>query len=348
MGIYAGASAEGFFSEEGYHFPKRLLDKAFNPDGSINGNAPTFRECVKSYWKIYHQYKTYRDYIKANPSKKYAPAKYKIPIISNVLPDWFHTILDHTISKAEGAKKALYMKSELYRLKLNALVAFEKVDNMELQAHFAPVGLMFNKGTLSDWDQYQDQTIWDRVKDTGKDLFYRLDYSSGATLEQKRKEEKAFVEGEGKTRMVKTNIANTAGIKKWVDQAKEELKITKHWYSDIVDWARGDKEYDGLGWAHGARQNNTRRNKKLLSLKVLVFLVTFFLISCESRAQITPPIPQKTTVKVPNHDSKYDSTLYWCSNNYYTKIQDSSFKNNIENISMILKNYSLKKGKLFF
>lgn len=30
-GFYAGASAEGFFSEEGYHFPKRLLDKAFNP-----------------------------------------------------------------------------------------------------------------------------------------------------------------------------------------------------------------------------------------------------------------------------------------------------------------------------
>ena len=254
-GFYAGASAEGFFPEEGYHFPKRLLDKAFNPDGSINGNAPTFRECVKSYWKIYHQYKTYRDYIKANPSKKYATAKYKIPIISNVLPDWFHTILNQAISKAEGAKKALYMKSELYRLKLNALVAFEKVHNMELQAHFAPVGLMFNKGTLSDWDQYQDQTIWDRVKDTGKDLFYRLDYSSGATLEQKRKEEKAFVEGEGKTRMVKTNIANKAGIKKWVDQAKEELKITKHWYSDIVEWWNGDKEYEGSGWAHGARQS---------------------------------------------------------------------------------------------
>lgn len=123
-GFYAGASAEGFFSEEGYHFPKRLLDKAFNPDGSINGNAPTFRECVKSYWKIYHQYKTYRDYIKANPSKKYVTAKYKIPIISNVLPDWFHAILDQAISKAEGAKKALYMKSELYRLKLNALIAF--------------------------------------------------------------------------------------------------------------------------------------------------------------------------------------------------------------------------------
>lgn len=245
---------EGFFEEEGYHFPKRLLDKAFNPDGSINENAPTFRQCVKTYWKTYYQYKTYRDSVISNPSKKYEPAKYKIPIISQVLPDWFHTILDQAISKAEGAKKSLYMKSELYRLKLNALIAFEKVHNMELQAHFAPVGFMFNKGTLSDWDQYQDQTIWDRVKETGKDLFFRLDYSSGAGLDQKRKEEKAFVEGKGKALMIKTSIANTAGIKKWVDQAKEELKVEPHWYTNVVDWARGDKEYDGSGWAHGARR----------------------------------------------------------------------------------------------
>lgn len=246
---------EGFFEDEGYHFPKRLLDKAFNPDGSLKVGAPTFRETVKTYWETYHQYKNYRNEVIANSTKKYAPAKHEIPLVSKVLPDWFHTILDQTISKAEGVNKELYMKSELFRLKLNALIAFEKMHNMELQAHFAPVGLMFNKGVLSDWDQYQDQTIWDRIKETGKDLFYRFDYSSGASHEQKRKEEKAFVEGEGKNRMVKTNIANTAGIKKWVDQAKEEIKVEEHWYTSIVDWWNGDKSYDGSGWAHGARQS---------------------------------------------------------------------------------------------
>lgn len=254
-GFHAGASGEDFFTEDNYHFPKRLLDKAFNPDGSVNDAAPTFRVLVKTYWKIYNTYRTYRNQIIADPAKKYAPAKDRIPTISGILPDWFHKLLNQSISKAEGSKKSLYMKSELYRLKLNALLAFSNVHNMELQAHFAPVGLMFNKGVLSDWDRYQDETIWDRIKDAGKDLFYRVDYSHNATVEQKRKEEKAFVEGEGKNKMVKTSIANSPGIKKWVDQAKEELKITRYWYSDIEDWWNGDKEYDGSGWAHGARRS---------------------------------------------------------------------------------------------
>ncbi|WP_370900688.1 hypothetical protein [Chryseobacterium gossypii] len=254
-GYHSNGSPEGFFPEEGYHFPKRLLDKAFNPDGSLNEKAPTFRQCVKSYWKAYHHYKEYRDTVKANPAKKYAPATLPIPQINNILPSWFKDIMMNAISKAEGVKKAAYMKSELYRRKLNALLAFAKVHEMELQAHFAPVGLMFNKGVLSDWDQYQDQTIWDRIQDTGKDIFYKVHYSEKATQEEKRKQEKTYVEGEGKGKMIKTNVANTPGIKKWVDKAKEELKIEKHWYTDILDWWKGDKTYDGSGWGHGARQS---------------------------------------------------------------------------------------------
>lgn len=69
------------------------------------------------------------------------------------------------------------MQSELYRKRINALLAFVKVHELELQAHFAPVGIMFNKGILSDWDEYQDQTIWDRIKETGKDVFYKVNYS---------------------------------------------------------------------------------------------------------------------------------------------------------------------------
>lgn len=252
-GYYSGASRDGFFSEEGYHFPKRLLDKAFNPDGSLNPNAPTFRQCVKDYWKTYHHYKDYRNEVTANPAKKYTAAKLPIPEISNIFPSWFKKVMMQSIAKAEGSKQKVYMKSELYRRKLHALLAFAKVHEMELQAHFAPVGLMFNKGVLSDWEKYQDQTIWDRVQDAGKDVFYKVNYSENATSEQKQKENQVYVEGEGKSRMIKTSIANTAGIKKWIDQAKEELKIEKHWYTDILDWYKGDKEYDGSGWGHGAR-----------------------------------------------------------------------------------------------
>lgn len=254
-GYHSGGLSDGFFLDDGYQFPKRLLDKAFNHDGSLNEKAPTFRQCVKEYWKVYHEYAQYRSMVKANPSKKYAQAKHAIPKIDSILPSWFKNIMMNAIAKAEGTKQKVYMQSELYRKKLNALLAFAKVHEMELQAHFAPVGLMFNKGVLSDWEEYQDQTIWDRIQDTGKDLFYKVNYSAGSTNEQKRKEEKAFVEGDGKSRMVKTSIANTPGIKEWVDKAKEELKVEKHWYSNILEWWKGDKEYDGSGWGHGARQS---------------------------------------------------------------------------------------------
>ncbi|WP_250252802.1 hypothetical protein [Chryseobacterium sp. Marseille-Q3244] len=253
-GFYKGESREGFFSDgDGYHFPKRLLDKAFNPDGSPNEKGHTFRQCVKEYWKAYHYYKDYRNEIRANPQKKYTAALHPIPKIGRVLPLWFQDIMMQSIAKKEGIKKQVYMESELYRRKLHALLAFAKVHEMELQAHFAPVGLMFNKGTLSSWEQYQDQTIWDRIQDAGKDIFYKVHYSD-QRQEDKKKQEKEYVEGEGKNRLIKTSIANTPGIKEWVDKAKEELKVEKHWYSDILDWWNGNKEYDGSGWGHGARQ----------------------------------------------------------------------------------------------
>ena len=249
-------TSDGYFVEDKYYqFPKRLLDKAFNHDGSLNEKAPTFRQCVKDYWKAYHHYKNYRDQVISNPKLKYAPAKSPIPQISSILPSWFKDIMTQSIAKIEGTKQNTYMKSELYRRKLHALLAFAKVHEMELQAHFAPVGLMFNKGILSDWDQYQDQTIWDRVQDAGKDIFYKVHYSENSTIEQKKQQEKAFIEGEGKSRMIKTSIANTAGIKAWIDKAKEELKIEKHWYTFIEEWWQGDRTYDGSGWGHGARQS---------------------------------------------------------------------------------------------
>lgn len=247
---------EGYFVEdEYYHFPKRLLDKAFNENGSINVNAPTFRQCVKDYWKAYHHYKNYRNKVKATPSLKYEQSEYKIPEIGNILPAWFQYVMKQAIAKTEGTKQKLYMQSELYRRKLNALLAFAKVHEMELQAHFAPVGLMFNKGVLSDWeDEYKDQTIWDRIQETGKDVFYKVHYSENANAEQKKQDEKTFVEGEGKQRMVKTHIANTPNIKKWIDRAKEELEIEDNWQNNLVKWWKGDLKYSGSGWGHGARR----------------------------------------------------------------------------------------------
>lgn len=67
-----GENEDYFFEKSGkedrFYFPKRLLDKAFNPDGSLS-NKPTYRQCVKDYWKVYKEYTDYRHYITNNPTK---------------------------------------------------------------------------------------------------------------------------------------------------------------------------------------------------------------------------------------------------------------------------------------
>lgn len=239
--------------KDGYIFPKRLLDKHFNEDGSINPKALTFKNTVKKYWQTYHSYKNYRDLVKNNPQLKYEKAKYQIPDIK-FLPYWFEIMINKSIKKAEGEKANLYLQSELYRKKLDALMAFAAVNELELQAHFAPVGLMFNQGTLSDWDKYQDQTIWDRIREAGKDIFYRVEYSSqNIGIPERIKQDKAYTEGKGKELMVSTSIANNAKVKEWIDKAKGEMAEESGWLADIKAWWQGDKEYDGSGWGHGAR-----------------------------------------------------------------------------------------------
>ncbi|HEX7754603.1 MAG TPA: hypothetical protein VF421_04620 [Niabella sp.] len=239
--------------KDGYIFPKRLLNKAFTADGGLKKDGLSYKECVRKYWTTYNDYKNYRDYVNANPKLKYAKAKGPI-LDAQLLPSWFKVILDKAVSEVEKEQKGLYLQSELYRKKLNALMAFAAVHEMELQAHFAPVGLMFNKGTLSDWDQYQEQTIWDRIKEAGKDIFYRVEYSKSVMHQsEKIQEEIDYVQGAGKGKLVSTAIVMNGKVQQWINKAKEELKENTGWLTDIQNWWQGDKEYDGSGWAHGAR-----------------------------------------------------------------------------------------------
>lgn len=81
----------------------------------------------------------------------------------------------------------------------------------------------------------------------------------------------------------------------------------------------------------------------------IIFFIELFLTSCKNKAQITPPILEKITVEISDPRNPCDSILHWCTNNiYYRKIDDTLFKNNVENISMILKKYSIKNGRLYF
>lgn len=101
---------------DGYIFPKRLLDKHINEDGSINTKALTFKKTAKKQWETYHSYKNYRDLVKNNPQLKYEKALYQIPDIK-LLPFWFEIMINKAIKKAEGEKANLYLQSELYRKK---------------------------------------------------------------------------------------------------------------------------------------------------------------------------------------------------------------------------------------
>lgn len=99
-----------------------------------------------------------------------------IPKISNILPSWFKDIMTQSIAKTEGAKQNAYMKSELYRRKLHALLAFAKVHEMELQAHFAPKANNTYKGVYID--------VYPHHNDTAG---YKLEQSNSDTLESEER-----------------------------------------------------------------------------------------------------------------------------------------------------------------
>ena len=235
---------EIFIYEDKYAFPKRILNKSFNKDGTINYEAPTFKDVVKEYWDSCQKYYKY----KKNPHNN---EKYDLNNSFSILKKYFPQEYCNKIYEILNKE---YSDKKLLELKLKALLNYMKLHEMELQAHFAPVGLMFNKGVLSEWEEtYKDQTIWDRIKDIGKDIFYKVSYSDNI---KKHESELSFVNTEGKERMISSDIVNTPSVKKWIDKAKEEI-MQKDFFVYINKWWNGDKTYRGSGWGHGLRQSIT-------------------------------------------------------------------------------------------
>ncbi|MCV6628486.1 MAG: hypothetical protein OIF50_01360, partial [Flavobacteriaceae bacterium] len=232
--------------EDGFAFPKRILDKAFGPDGNYIPGKPTYKETVRAYWKAYKAYKVYRKKVENDPKMRYYPSKELIPPL-DVLPDFVQKILQEGIRRLEGAKYQLYMQSELFRLRLEAFIAFTHKHEMELQAHFAPVGLMMNKGTLSDWDKYKDQTIWERIQETAKDIFFHVDLPPKVSPIEKMDILTSYAEEEGKNKIVKTASTNNSLVDEWVGIAKKELFVKDTWANDLMQWAKGNKYYKGSG-----------------------------------------------------------------------------------------------------
>src|SRR5690625_452432 len=85
----------------------------------------------------------------------------------------------------------------------------------ELYAHFSPVALIHHSRLLSDFpsDGLGKGSIWERIKKAGEDMFYRVEYKSANNLDelsdpQKRREEKEYVNGDGKKFLVSTAVAD--------------------------------------------------------------------------------------------------------------------------------------------
>ncbi|SHG57320.1 hypothetical protein SAMN05443144_13516 [Fodinibius roseus] len=104
------------------------------------------------------------------------------------------------------------------------LERYAHLQQAQLYAHSAPVTLIHHKKVLSDFpaDGLGNGSIWERIKKAGEDMFYRVEYKEESNLDelsdpQKRREEKDYVNGDGKDLLVSTSITDTSYIKNVIE-----------------------------------------------------------------------------------------------------------------------------------
>ena len=94
------------------------------------------------------------------------------------------------------------------------------LQNADLYPHTCPVKFIHDSKLLGSSDSFNDalgaKNIWERIKKAGQDMFYRVEYddSKGQTISsnQKKQDDKEYVEGKGKNQLVSTAIAETPYI----------------------------------------------------------------------------------------------------------------------------------------
>ncbi|MCF6349276.1 MAG: DUF4280 domain-containing protein [Flavobacteriaceae bacterium] len=117
------------------------------------------------------------------------------------------------------------IKSKVKNLKIipwrrAMLFHYGRIQVADIYAHFSPVGLINNDKILKTKD-FNDglgnENIWERIKKTGEQKFYRVEYETDdddeMTEEAKRKKAKKYVEGtKGQKHLINTSIADTPYI----------------------------------------------------------------------------------------------------------------------------------------
>ncbi|MFT7898843.1 PAAR domain-containing protein [Tenacibaculum ascidiaceicola] len=119
-------------------------------------------------------------------------------------------------------KYAIILYNLAYVTYQNMLLQYAPLQSADLYAHFAPVGHILHTKLLQDKsgsfnDQYGNTSIFERIKNAGKDKFYRMVYKnnkdgSELTEEQKREQEKTEVETKLIKKLINSSIADTEYI----------------------------------------------------------------------------------------------------------------------------------------
>ncbi|MGG6231213.1 PAAR domain-containing protein [Tenacibaculum sp. SDUM215027] len=135
-------------------------------------------------------------------------------------------------------KYAIILYNLTYVTYQNMLLQYAPLQSADLYAHFAPVGHILHTKLLQDKndsfnDQYGNTSIFERIKNAGKDKFYRMEYDGNVdklSEEEKREQEKKEVKTKLTKNLIDSSIADTDYINNVVKayvhkQEKYESKL---------------------------------------------------------------------------------------------------------------------------
>ncbi|MEM0941799.1 MAG: hypothetical protein AAGI25_18730 [Bacteroidota bacterium] len=176
-------------------------------------------------------------------AEEYKEAMYRL---SNWLADkdpFAGDLTEEEERQLEQRKKELDLRIQVTDAFETMLKKYAALQNADLYAHFSPVAMIHHSKIVEDFpdDALGNQSIWQRIQNLGKDMFYRVKYDknpdeSEPTEQQKRKKEKEEVEGKLKNKLIDTAIGNTEYIKNVIKAYVHKSKAAaNHLYHEAKD-----------------------------------------------------------------------------------------------------------------
>ncbi|USD26877.1 DUF4280 domain-containing protein [Flagellimonas marinaquae] len=173
-----------------------------------------------NYKKLKKQYETQtgKSYRYTNKvAEEYQQAMQKL---GNWLKDknpFTDDLTDEEKRKLEERKKELDLKTQVTDAFETALKKYAAIQEADLYAHFSPVEMIHHPKMVENFpnDALGNESIWKRIQNLGKDIFYRVEYDTDPkkvaemTEQQKREKEREEIEGKLVNKLVDTSIGDT-------------------------------------------------------------------------------------------------------------------------------------------